>query len=215
MKRPAAKTAVLVAMMSWSCAAAADVPTRAAMVSRSRLFAGFEIGYIGQPILWIDGKRATEGRGILNAGFHAGYSHSLGRYFGVLGLTRFGTWRSEWAEARGEERYRVDLALGPELRIGDGWHVSAPMGVTIAQSQAGTGRAVREWYGPGRGLNFGLAAGYAFPGRHAAYFDLAWLLHVTWIDHSAVLTSSGALSKESYKYVDQLLLLVVGYQYRL
>ncbi|MDF2697292.1 MAG: hypothetical protein K0S65_5675 [Labilithrix sp.] len=89
------------------------------------------------------------------------------------------------------------------------------MGVTIAQSQAGTGRAVQEWYGPGRGLNFGLAGGFAFPGRHSAYFDLAWLMHVTWIDHSARLTSSGAIVKESYEYRDHMLLLVIGYLFRL
>lgn len=213
--RSVATIAVVVGVMSWPCVAAADVPPRDASHRPSKLFAGFEIGFMRPPTLWIDGKRATEGEAKLNGGFHAGYSHSLGRYFALLGLTRFGTWNTPLAGARGEGRYRVDLALGPELRIGDGWHVSAPMGVTIAQSGAGTGRAVRDWYGPGRGLNFGLAGGFAFPGLHSAYFDLAWRMHVTWIDHFARLLSSGAVAKESYEYVDHQLLLVVGYLYRL
>ncbi|MDF2697293.1 MAG: hypothetical protein K0S65_5676 [Labilithrix sp.] len=85
--RSVASTVVLVGLMAWPCIATAHVPQRDAMLQSSRLFTGFELGLMTPSKLWIDGKDANEGNGNLNVGFHAGYSHSLGRYLGVLGLT--------------------------------------------------------------------------------------------------------------------------------
>jgi hypothetical protein len=186
----------------------------------SRIFVGQELGFMIPRALWIDGKSAAREAGSgLYYGFHVGYSHALSQRFGVLGLTRLGTWSTPSAEARGEERFRVDVAVGPEIhdpREAWGWHVSAPLGVTVAQSKAGTGRAIQESYGSGHGLNFGLVVGGELTGRHSGvYFEAAWITHFTWIDHSVRDNRSGAVVRESFEYVDHLMLFNVGYLYRL
>lgn len=208
---------VVAGVLSWARVAGADVPSSDATSRHSRLFAGTDFGFILPGAAWGDGKRVAGEGGNLTFGYHAGYSHALSQRFGVLGLTRFGIWRTALAEARDEERFRIDLALGPELRVGDrtgGWRLSAPLGVTIAQSQAGTtGRAVRDSYGPGRGLNFGLVGGFDIsPPRSSGglYVDFSWITHVTWIDRTARLTSSDSVIHESYSYVDHLMLCTVG-----
>ncbi len=209
--------AVVATMLSRVSAANADASRSLPVPRPSRLFLGADVGFLVPGPVSIDGKRVAGEGGNLYFGLQTGYSHALSHRIGVLGLTRIGGWKTALAEARDEQRYRVDLALGPELRgenANDGWHVSAPLGVTIAQSQAGTtGRAVRDSYGPGRGVNFGLTGGFHLPGprsRGGAYFDLSWITHITWIDHTAKLTSSGAAIAESYAYVDHMLVLSVG-----
>ncbi|MBX3193117.1 MAG: hypothetical protein KF819_39400 [Labilithrix sp.] len=208
--------AIVVGMLSSARIASADEPGDDAR-RRSRIFVGHDLGFMTARALWIDGKSGPTDGGGLYYGLHAGYAHALSRWFGVTGLTRFGAWGSSSTSANGDERSFLDLALGPEIHGGDktgGLHVSAPLGVTIAQSRAGAGRAVQESYSPGRGLNLGLTAAYEVSGLHSgAYFGLSWITHFTWIDHGAR-DRSGAVVRESFTYVDHLMLFNIGYLYR-
>ncbi len=211
--------AALVAMLTSAHFAGAAEPTSDVVRHESKVFGGVDFGLFAPSSLTINGKRAANEAGNPYAGFHVGYSHALSQRFGVLGLTRFGTWNTEWADTRDEQRYRIDMALGPEIHGGDktgGWHLSAPIGATLAQSQGRMGRAVQDSYGPGRGMNFGLVAGLDVGGFPAgAYFDVSWIAHITWIDHAARFAGSDVVVHDSYRYVDSVFLLTVGYLYRL
>lgn len=215
--------AALVSMVSWERVAGADPvvapPADRAPHQQSRLFAGFEAGFLVTRPLRVDGKRASDEGGNLYVGFHAGYSHALSDRFGVMGLTRYSAWTTAWAERAGEERNRIDLSLGPEVHARDGIvgaYCSLPLGPTIVQSQAAEGRAVQHSYRGGLGVNAGLLCGVDIAGRHSGgYVELAWITHVTWLDHTARLIRSGAVVNESYQYVDNVLLFSAGYLYRL
>ncbi|AKU99066.1 hypothetical protein AKJ09_05730 [Labilithrix luteola] len=86
----------------------------------------------------------------------------------------------------------------------------------MAPSQAGEGRAVQHSYGTGLGANGGLLCGVDIAGRHSGgYFELAWIAHITWLDHTARLVRTGTVVNESYQYIDHVLLFSAGYLYRL
>jgi hypothetical protein len=196
--------------------ASADAPTRVRRYPRnhtSRIFIGADLGFITQSSA-VDATPLAIETGYY-AGVHTGYGHHVFRNFGVIGLMRYGHWETVWSNGRGEERNRLDAALGLELRFGDrraGWHIATLFGPTLTQIRGGDlGRLIQESYGPGRGANFALSGGYHVGGTYSsAYIDIAWLMHSTRIDQKTRQTTTGAIIDESLGYADHVIMFTGG-----
>lgn len=189
----------------------------------SRLFVGTLGGLMAPPSLEIDGKsQPTEGNDIV-LGFSAGYLQRLAPHLGLELFGSIGPSTTAWSDGRGESRTRADLALGPVYattihlkRPEVSWRIGLPVGYTWAWFHAGKGRAVDESYSDGRGLNVSLTSGFDFFGHHhGAYLDGSYSMHLTWIDHHAVLKSDPSVrSDETYRYLEHTFVVGIGYLYR-
>lgn len=189
----------------------------------SRFFTGAQGGVMAPPSLHIDGKAQPSEGNDLAFGLTAGYLQRLAPHLGLQLIGTLGPAATAWSIARGESRTRADLALGPvyattiKLRRPQViWRIGLPIGYTWAWFRAGEGRAVEESYSGGRGLNVSLTSGFDFFGRrHGGYVDASYAMHLTWIDHHAVLESDPSVrSDEAYRYLEHSFVIGFGYAYR-
>lgn len=202
----------------------AAAPAHAADARDSRLFVGLGLG-TGPTSLRIDGRATSEGGWTANFGAELGVSQTLfDPEWGVIAVARASSWDTAWSSDRGESRWRVDLALGPELRLERPqrrgrivWRFSAPLGITWAWIRPGDGRAVQDRYGGGHGVHAGITAGVDFSGpRHGGYVEIDYRVHWTGIEHTATLVAAPDTSvRQQYRFVDHAILFAAGYVFRL
>ena len=189
----------------------------------SRFHAGIGFGSLGGPsYLSIDHGRWLDEHGSINITFNADYVHGLLPYFGLGLFAGVGTGGASWSLDRGESRSRAQFALGPvfiapfpgapgtELRIG------LPVGYTYAWFNPAKGRAVKETFSNGHGMNAALVVGVDITGKHhGAFVDLAYALNLTWLTHTATLKSDPSVrSQQEHRYFEHGLMLGAGYVYR-
>lgn len=160
---------------------------------RHRLFVGTESGFLYSRSLVVDGQAVEPEGDEFAFNLKAGSGIRLSDDWGVLALARLGTWQTDWATHRGEDRWRYDLAAGPELvveqtarRPHQTWHIALPLGGTVAKSTPGPSRTLEHSYSLGYGLSAGLIISYVLSGlHHGAHFDGSFTTHVTWIGHES------------------------------
>ena len=83
----------------------------------SRLFLGSTV-HGDTTKLEIDGTEAAEEHGGSGFGVAGGYGHTVAvPWFRLFGVVRFHEWDSDWSNRAGEERWRLDLAVGPQVYL--------------------------------------------------------------------------------------------------
>jgi hypothetical protein len=188
------------------------------------LFIGSESGIVNSTGLLVDGKKAEPEDGNFAFAFRAGSAIRLSDDWSVLALARVATWQTDWSNHRGEDRWRFDLAIGPEIQIEQSprrphqtWHVALPIGGTLAQSTPGPSRGLEQSYGLGYGLNAGLIVSYVLSGlHHGAHFDVSLTSHLTWIGQESWRKGEPDVRDEQQlRYVDHTLAFSIGYVFRL
>jgi hypothetical protein len=199
--------------------ARAETPSRPG----SRLYQGFSFGNFGvSSSLSIGDHRHDEESGF-NVAVNVGYLQGLRRYLGLGLFAGIGSGDTYWSEQRGESRTRAHIALGPIFvgpfyarRPNIEWRIGLPLGYTRAWINPGQNREVEESFSAAHGMNLSVVAGVDIVGKHhGGFIDVAYAVHLTWLTHTATLKSDRSVqSKESYRYLDQALLLGVGYVYR-
>jgi hypothetical protein len=166
---------------------------------------------IGASDLRIDGKPAsTLGHALALSG-EAGYTRSLVGALGAVAITSLGTWPDGWADLAGEDRYRVDLAVGAALRLPYGrsakpvrFFGSITVGPTISWIDAPVHVGIAEQFSPGLGLNGGVRAGVDLPvtGAHGVFVSAGAVTHATWLTHRTYVLRSPTAAMEKYRIFD-------------
>jgi hypothetical protein len=191
----------------------------------SMLEAGFGLGPIGG-FVSVDGRKAQTLGPALAGAVEVGYGRAVfTRTIGALGLLRAGTWPDRWSVLEGEQRYRVDLAVG----VGARWPLGGVnggersllaalvLGPTVNWIDTPVHVAISERYSVGAGFNAGARVRLALPiwGAHSAFLALDNWCHVAWLSrHTSILETAHA-GTERYRFVDLQALLVVGYELEL
>jgi hypothetical protein len=202
---------------------AADRAFAAERHAASRISVGHEIGLLIPSPTSIDGELQTREDGDFYIGITTGYSHALGdpRY-GIVLLNRFATADSAWSRQRGENRYRIDLAIGPELRLPirerrpfSEWYFNLPIGPSLSSNRPGPGRAVREDYSAGYGFNVGLNGGVGVAGaQNGGTIGGGYLLHVQWLEHTARLSANpDSARRQRMRTLDHVIMMTFGYAF--
>jgi hypothetical protein len=199
-------------------AAAQDHPARATEPWHT-FRAGLGAGTITSG-LSIDGQRASTLGPALAFSGEAGYTRSLVRTAGAIGILGLGTWPDQWSNLAGEERYRVDLAVGGALRFLHGrgakqarFFGSVTVGPTISWIDAPVHVGIAEDFSLGWGLNAGLRAGLDLPvaGAHGMFFSAGAVTHAAWLSRRTRVLRSPTVAVERYRVLDVQCLVSSGY----
>lgn len=191
---------------------------------RHRLFIGSEFGLLYGTSLVVDGEKAEPEDGMFAFAFRAGSGIRLSDDWSVLALARASSWDTDWANHRGEVRWRYDFAVGPEIQVEQSprrphqtWHLALPIGGTLAKATPGPSRGLEQSYGLGYGLNAGLIVSYVLSGlHHGAHFDVSLTSRVTWIGQESWFKDEPDVRDEQQlRYVDHTLAFSIGYVFRL
>jgi hypothetical protein len=181
--------------------------------------AGLSAGTIASD-LSIDGQRASTLGPALAFSGEAGYTRSLARTAGAIGILGLGTWPDQWSNLAGEERYRVDLAVGGALRFLHGrgakparFFGSVTVGPTVSWIDAPVHIGIAEDFSLGWGLNAGLRAGLDLPlaGAHGLFFSAGAVTHATWLSRRTHVLRSPTVAVERYRVLDVQCLVSSGY----
>lgn len=182
------------------------------------------MGTLHNASLSIDGRELNDEDSNFYFGFDAGYSQGLTRALGLVVLGRLGLAPTSWSEDRGETRYFVDLAVGPEFRFARRpsrpWHqahLTIPVGITMLHASPGPSRQVSVSDATGFGPSFGVDLGYDLGGlHHGVTFGVSYLLHLTWMNRTSSLVSDPDVRIEEHeRRLDHILMLNIGWFYRL
>jgi hypothetical protein len=190
----------------------------------ARLFVVQEMGTLHNTSLSIDGREQEAEGANFYFGFHAGYSHGFSDAAALVVQARLGLGPTGWSEDRGENRYFVDLVVGPEFRFARRpsrpWHqahLSFPVGITMLRAEPGPSRQVRNSDATGFGPSLAVDLGYDLAGlHHGVTLGASYLLHLTWMNRTSTLVSEpDARIEERERRIDHLLMLNIGWLYRL
>ena len=220
--RPCALAALIAIWLSAPSARAQQPAARA--LSGSRCYAGSDAGLDGRRV-WVDGREVPGKPEELTLSIGASFacSVSLGRpTLGLLGLVHAAAVNRGYDRERSDLDTRADVALGPELRLQlrgrrpyDSVHVSLPIGYTATFSEAELGRAVRQRYENGYGINVGLIAGYILSGpAQGVQFDVVHHLYWLAMDHTEQLVGTPAPAlRQRYRILQYMIGVSVSYAF--
>jgi hypothetical protein len=212
--------AAIAAITPAGTAAEEDRPARTSQAWHT-FRAGIGAGIVASD-LRIDGKRtSTLGPAFALSG-EAAYTRAFVRTVGAVGILSLGTWPDRWSSLAGEERHRVDLAVGGALRLlyGQGSKRarvfgSVTVGPTISWIDAPVHIGISESFSPGMGLNAGFRAGLDLPvtGVHGVFFSIGAVTHATWLSHRAqgLPPDAATAAVEKYRVFDAYCFASTGY----